>query len=393
MISTRFALVALLVLPSVAIAQRKPADPVGVKPLHKLHPTRGYVDSPYAFDGPGGRLAVITTDGSTWSELEIHDLAQPGVTLVRADLTALTTTPVDLRFASGGARLFLVSRPAPDEKATGFLLDLSGKVVRKLGPAAQLALSEVNGEEVITAWDPQPDAKGGTTYDVTLTASGSGKQLAHRTLVADRDGLIDALDLTILYWRDGYTRLVGRKKGAYDKFKDQRMNDSEGIYDLAQGLLVRDNVIGDVIGYTKLMKLRVGRDNQPAFVRVTDDNHELELIGADDKRVNLKLANPIHHYDLKSLQQEPGAGGKLYFTLTIDPVNPEAVARKVADPELIDLYAVELATAKTVRLARLPRTDRPFAWHVAAGRWAVLRKHKTFERGGPDLEIYELTAK
>ena len=49
-----------------------------------------------------------------------------------------------------------------------------------------------------------------------------------------------------------------------------------------------------------------------------------------------------------------------------------------------------LRKRKTERLARLPQNDREFTWAVAGGRWAVLRKHKGYGRGGPELELYDL---
>ena len=74
----------------------------------------------------------------------------------------------------------------------------------------------------------------------------------------------------------------------------------------------------------------------------------------------------------------------------MDPVNPDALAKKVADPEAIDLYRVESTGGKAVKLARIPKGDRGFVWQAATNRWAVLRKHKGFDRGGAILEIYDL---
>ena len=80
-------------------------------------------------------------------------------------------------------------------------------MVRKFGPASELALVDVDGQTVVIAFDTKPNPKG-ITYDVTITGLESGKVVAHRTLAADADGLIDAIDMQILYWTDGYTRLV-----------------------------------------------------------------------------------------------------------------------------------------------------------------------------------------
>jgi hypothetical protein len=212
-------------------------------------------------------------------------------------------------------------------------------------------------------------------------------------LVADQDEFIKSLDLTLLYWKNGYTQLVGKKKGEYDKLKDQRMNDGEGIYDLVGNQLLRNILIQDVIEYTKLAALRAQHHNQALFVHVTEDLKGVELVTSDDKRVPVKLAEAFHMYDSTSLQSEIGRDGIVYFTLTIDPVNPEAVNRKKQDPEVIDLYRLDpTGDGKATRLARLPKGDRRFGWHHSGGTWVVLRKHKGFGRGGGELEVYSLSS-
>jgi hypothetical protein len=115
------------------------------------------------------------------------------------------------------------------------------------------------------------------------------------------------------------------------------------------------------------------------------------VVTKDDKITRLTTTLGFDHYDPKSLQQQVGRDGKLYFSLTIDPVNPAAVAAKKADPVHIDLYVFDPASGQTERLARLPQNDREYTWSVAGGRWAVLRKHKGYGRGGPELELYDLT--
>jgi hypothetical protein len=272
---------------------------------------------------------------------------------------------------------------------TAWVLDFHGKKVAGFGPAADVALAD--GGAKVAVWDAAPRKGGGTTYDVSVFPAGGGSALAHRTLDADADGLISSIGISVIYWRNGYTQIVGRKQGAYDKFKDQRMNDSEGIYDVVGGVLARDTVLTDVIGWTKLMKVRQGR-NAATFVNVSEDLGKLLLVTPDNKELAVGLAETMDKYDPKSLQQEVGVDGKLYVSLTIDPYNAAAVDRKVADPELVDLYTVDTTSGQATRIARLPKDGREFSWRVAAGRLAFLRRHKGYDRGGPDLEIYDLVS-
>ena len=107
-----------------------------------------------------------------------------------------------------------------------------------------------------------------------------------------------------LYWRNGYTQLVGRKAGQYDKHKDQRMNDSEGIYDVVDGSVIHDTPVTDVIPYTKRTKLRMSRMNTPSFLYVTEDHKKLMWLGADDKEAEVQTDEPFYHYDYASLVSE-----------------------------------------------------------------------------------------
>jgi translation elongation factor P/translation initiation factor 5A len=266
-------------------------------------------------------------------------------------------------------------------------------VVRKWGPALDVALAMVDGAEALVVFDRKPGRKGESTYEVSAHRLDTGKAIKKQKIVADVNGFVKKLDMQILYWMDGYTTLVGRKRGQYDKVMDQRMNDSEAVYSLLDGRFVSNQPMKDLIEWTKLVKLRTAQQNARTILHVTEDLKGLELVTAEGKRVPVEVAEKFFKYDSKSLIAEVGRDGKVYFTLTIDPVNPEALGRKVADPEIIDLYVVEATGGKAKRLARLPRNERRFAWHAARDRWAVLRKHKGIDRGGTELEIYELTAR
>jgi hypothetical protein len=383
----RVSALSLILLSPAALAQKKPPPLEGAKLLADQHPDKGYVDDGFALDGAGGRLALVRTDGASWAEVEVLDLAHASASLAKFDLAALTMRAIHVDFV-GADRLFVVGRPMDGEKATGWLVDLHGKKLATYGPASEVVLAE--GGKEVTAWDSAPKKNGGTTYDVTVYST-AGNAPVHRTLDADADGLISSIGLQVIYWRDGFTQIVGRKLGAYDKFKDQRMNDSEGIYDLVGGNLARDTVLTDVIGWTKLMKVRAGR-NTSTLLTISEDLTKLLLVTPDNKQLTVTLADTLDKYDPKSLVQELSVDGKLYASLTIDPYNAAAVDRKVADPEYIDFYAIDAGTGQASRIARLPKADRDFAWRISAGRLIVLRRSKGFSQGGPDLEIYDLGA-
>ncbi len=369
---------------------KRVAPPVGVKPLSTVHPEQGFVEDAYAFDGSGGRLALVRADASAYAELEIIDLAQGGASLAKFDISPATTWVTSVAFVLDGNQIFFTGKTADEARVTGFVYDLAGKQKRKFGPATDVTLTDVNGTPAVAVYNAIA-RKDGVTHEVSLFRLADGKPLSKkRVLKADVDGFVKPLDLRILYFKNGYAQIVGIKKGAYDKLKDQRLNDNEALYDVNEGKVLRATPIGDLVAYSKLLKLRQLSPNRAVFAVVGDDGRGVDVLTAEDKIVRLETTLSFEHYDPKSLQQQLGRDGKLYFSLTIDPVNPPAVAAKKADPVHIDLYVFDPATSKTERLARLPQNERDFTWAVAGGRWAVLRKHKGYGRGGPDLELYDL---
>jgi hypothetical protein len=382
-----------LAFASPAAAQKKPPQPQGVTKLATIKPDKGFIDDAFTFDGSGGRIAFVRTDASAYAEVEVIQAADQ-TSVTRFDLSAATTAPVFIAFVGDGSRLFVVGRPAESDQSTGYLVDFNGKVVRKWGPGTDVALSEVDGDAAVAVYVAKPN-KTGITHEVQVFSLETGKSLGKkRSFAADADGFVKSIDMTIQYWKNGYTQLIGKKKGAYDKLKDQRMNDGEGVYDVVSGSLLRNTPIVDVIPYTKLSTLRAAHPNQTTFLHVTEDLKGVELITADDKRVTLELAEQFYMYDPNTLQAELLRDGKFAFTLTIDPQNPDAVNNKRNDPELVDLYLFDpSAGAKATRVARLPKDGRRHGFHLSGQTWAVLRKHKGFGRGGGELELYTLAAK
>jgi hypothetical protein len=370
----------------------KIANPEGVKTVSTVHPDAGFVEDAMAFDGAGGRLAWVRADAATTAEVNVVDLAQ-GQTLAKIDVSGLTTWVTRVEFVLDGSKIFVAGRTPDELQVVAGVYDLTGKQLRKWGPATDIALTA--GKEPAVAVYNQTTRADGLTHEVAVFRLKDGKALGKKkSFVADANGFVKALDFTILYFQDGYAQLVGVKKGEYDRTKDQRLNDSQALYDVVEGKILRNTPIQDLIGHAKLAKLRAQHQNQRQFLGVAPDGKSVELVTADDKRVTITTKDlPFDHYVNDSLVWQEARDGKLYFSLTIDPVNPDAVNKKVADPEHIDLYVLAPGQTEAHRLARIAKNQRPFAWVVGGGHWAVLRKHKAQDRGGPDLEILELTSK
>jgi hypothetical protein len=108
------------------------------------------------------------------------------------------------------------------------------------------------------------------------------------------------------------------------------------------------------------------------------------------KKQPATLAVPFRLYDPKSLRVEEGpAPGQLTFGLAIDPVNKDAVERQKADLPMLDVYSADVA-AGTVKMRGRVFVPRPVTWRSRAEVLVVLKRWKSFSRGGDELQIYDL---
>jgi hypothetical protein len=364
------------------------------------NPDRGFIDTPLAFDGAGGRLAYVHTDAAELRDLVIVDLASKGE-ISRVPLPAIAATPVALGFVGGGDRYLVVAR-AGEDRVVAVVLDGAGKVIRKHGPAGEIHPVRYDERPALSLYTRSEKLKGkdaGLRHVIEVFDLDSGKRLGKkRELRTDFDLKLKKPELAINHWLDGYTVAVGMLAGEYDRARDQRAPDAEGWYDVPRGVLARRLPIADVLAHLKLRALLARHPNERVFARVSDDRRRLERV-SEGVIAPVELAEPFHHYDPGSLAYQV-AGGTLFAALTIDPVHPDAAARKKAVPVWTDLYAIAAGPGgdggggggggKARRRARLRPEGAGVRWLASAQHWAVVPRHVGFERGGPELFVYAL---
>jgi hypothetical protein len=208
----------------------------------------------------------------------------------------------------------------------------------------------------------------------------------------------------VVTWQDGYAQIVGERPGAYDKKKDARQPARAAVLDALTGAIVSDNEIADLHGWALASQLRRTNLNRTLLAVVTDEQDGVEVIDTAGRRLPLALPGGarVQNYDRKSLrEQEDPARRALYFSLGLDPLNPDALGRQKADKPYLDLYRVQLAQSgvsgdarpDTARLLRATLDERPVTWVLHGGYVVLLRKHKSFTRGGNELEVYALPAR
>jgi hypothetical protein len=342
------------------------SDARAEEPIWRLEAARGWFDEVLALDDAGGRLALVANDGERRVELEIRDLAQGGAVVGRAALGE--ALPVSLAFTRAGP--LLVTRAG--DRAEAKLYDARGKLLRRAGPATEIAVVERGGRELLVLYTHR-----GGAHEVVVQELARGRVVARRSL---DEG---ALDLTAPSWRDGWTRVGGRRAGRFDATRDQRMPDTDAVYDLIEGRFVRDAAPGDLVTAARVARERARRPGAGAFLFV--DGDRLFAVTGDDLLLTVEL--PLAIYDAASLRQH-ARGDVVTFSLRVDPLNPEAIARKKRDPESFDVFRWSPDAPAPARLLRLAGDGRDVVWHAAGGRIAVLRKHRAYGRGGTEVAVH-----
>ena len=372
------------------------AAPATPKPIFATKSESAFIDDGFALSPQADKLAYIRTNGAEIVQVEIVSLPE-GKTDATFSIAQFTKTPERVLFTPDGKHVVVLSKAPEEDKREAQAYDLTGKPAgKKIGPSQQIAVSSVDGKPAVVTFSDH-DKEGVHTYEVAAF-SADGKQLGKKTLAADKTGLMKEKaagpdGFKVVYWFDDFLRLVGQKKGEYDKKNDVRRPDRAMVWDVFKAKPVEEHEIGDVMEWVKEQKDRVRHPHTAAFAQYAEDLKTLELITPEGKRRTVELARMLYKYEPKSLLQQAGPeANRLYLSLTVDPVNWEAVQHKHAEPDIFDLYVIDTQSGKASRvLTGLLANKRALAWTAAGGRVAILHKHKGFDRGGLELEVYDLT--
>jgi hypothetical protein len=366
------------------------ADPPTIQSgtlVKSVVPEHGFIDDPFAFDGAGGRLAYVSADAASHAEIIVLDLAQRAQ-LMSVDISAFTTAPIEIEFALAGDHFFVIEQPGKTGPKRAALMSASGKIVRTFGPADDIVRAVVADQAAVVLYTTsEARAKRRPKFvqhTVEVRGLATGKRIGKRTtLSTDLTGHSKQLDFTFRYWANGYTSAVGIKGGTWDRREDQRSPDAEGWYDMPTRKFSRQMKIENVVDHTKRMQELSGHPNESAFLEVAQDLSGIRLVSEDKPTASVSLDIPFHRYDRTTLRYRRSADGGFLFPLAVDPVNPDAVARKRADKVWLDLYELAPGATKAKRRARLHLADkRDVMWRATNRYWAVVPRHVGFDRGG-----------
>lgn len=381
-------------------AQPKPAVPplVGATEVEKRTAPAGFIDDVVASDDQ--RLAYVVADVSTKAELHVLTMASQHEAV--ADLAPITLHPIAIQLV--GSRAFVVGQNEDGEQNAA-LVELgtgskpAGTIVYKLGPAKDITVITRDGKPRV-AVHRVTTTPTGTKHEIEIDAIDTGKRVSagHPLELDGKDGN-KKLELTVNHWSDGYTLAHGIKGGEWDKKENQRTPDVEATYDLVTGKFTAQTKIEDLFEQRKRYQTLAEAHDKGDFLHMAWDNSAVQ-IWHNAHAMAVALDQPITNYDPKSLQGFVASDGSAWFVLKTDPVNPDAVARKKADPEYVDVFRAG-ADGKAIRRARVLETGVRVRFGVPglepggkaptganADRFWLIERSSGFERGGKTLTLY-----
>jgi hypothetical protein len=386
----------LLGAPASSQAQPKgaPAQQIsGANLIMKLSPEAGFIDDVIAYDNQ--RVAYVVADTSTKAELRVVQLGCTKCVEAKqelvVDLSPVTLRPTAIRLV--GQRAFVVGA-TEDGNQVGALVDLGKRTdgtIYKVGPAAHVTVIQRDGVPRV-AVHRTTATKTGTRHAIELLALDTGKRVAAgKPFELDGDHH-KKLDFRVNHWADGWTRAHGLKGGEWSKKENQRMPDTEATYDLVTGKFVDNRPIAEVVEQRKRYQSLAEAGGQLDFLRMTWDNTAVQVWHRGQPR-SIEIDQSLAHYDPKSLQGVVSSDGSAWIALKIDPVNADAVARKKADPEFLDIFRVGAGESRATRKARIPARNQRFRFGTIDGaHFWLLERSSGFDRGGRSVTIYQLAS-
>jgi hypothetical protein len=342
---------------------------LGAKATVTAAPSTGFVDDAVTADND--RFVYVAADGTNQAALHVVTIATGAEQIV--DISTLTLQPIALQLV--GQRVLVVGNDANKQSAA--LVELAGKkagsAVYKLAAADHITPIVRDGKPRIAVHRVT-----GTKHTVELVAIENGKRVQAGKPFDTED---KKLDFRVNHWSDGFTRAYGIKAGEWDKKEDQKAPDQEAMFDLVTGKLTTTK-IADLFDQKRRFAALAGGGTLD-FIRFSQDNTALQL-WRGGKMTVLALDQKLTDYEPKSLQ----AVGD-WFALKVDPVNADAVARKRADPEYLDVFRV--ADGKAVRKARVLAKGIRHRFGATGDRFWLIERNASMERGGKSVTLYTLT--
>jgi hypothetical protein len=339
-----------------------------------------FIDDPFDLRSDGKALAWIATDGAASATLHLSEIGGADVKIERAPANA-----VAVRWLSP-TRVLVIWRDPESQALYAQSFTAAGADKEKLGPAELIDVSTLEGKPVVLGY-ARIDSGKSVEHIFTGLHADTLKPLPRKVLKEDKGGMVQG-KFHPLWIEHDLSTLVVKREGEYDKAKDMKRPDRLARFDVFANKLKDEQEIGDLLQFVHVNADHGKHPGEDRFAHISDDHTKLLVVDGATER-DITVDRPLSMFDPESLRWQPLDGGKLAISLTVDPMNPPALKRKKADPAELVLYVVD---GKTVtKRFQLDTGDRPAAWQVVGNQIVILRKSKGFDRGGVDLELYDLT--
>jgi hypothetical protein len=356
-------------------------------------PDKGFIGDPMAFDAGETQFAYIHTDSAKFLNIIVRATSGFKKTAeIKIDNPA--AIPKQLAFTQNGKRLVFVWMDGHKGTRSATLFDIAAqKAVKKIGPADHVALIPHKGQQVVTLTTTKTDKKGGNNFTVSAHRTTDFRKVARGTTYVQADLRLRKPKVRLLYWEPGHASLVGMQKGKYDRKRDIRLPERGTRYNVLLRKVTWSEETKEVVAWTKATTMRPNNKGQLRFLQVADDLKTIHYVDRDNTLGTVKTPLKWRHYEPKSLVQVESWDGKdLHFSVTIDPVNPDAVKRKKADKERCDLYRLDPGPRVTP-LGRVLTRKRTFTWAAGKRFFSYLYKLRGFGRGGKEVAIFKVGTK
>jgi len=357
----------------------------GAKAHSVIAPERGFVGSSFAFDRAGGQLTWVHVDDAHNAAAMLYDVAQRTSTQrvpMKGDSAETTIAP-----ALDGQNFWVVS--SGERGKTARVIAAHGRTLRTFGPAADVVQTLHQGAPV--AVTHRTKALGSATrHFVEVRSLATGRRVGKvASMTTDKTNLERELDFRVHQWADNHLSVVGTKGGAWDPEENQRTPDLSAGFLLLERRFTDRRPISDPIEYRRASLAREEHPNQPVFVYIAEGNQPMRV--TPEGRESITLAEDVSHYDIRTLSSRQLANGGVVFSMRIDPVHPEAAARKLAVKPWTDVYYLAPGETSAVRKARFRHTGkRALSWQAARDTLAILEHHVGFDHGGARLHLFDL---
>lgn len=342
----------------------------------------GFIDDAFALRADGKAVAYLTTDGATSATLHLADVGGNDVKVAGAPIDAVAvewlspTKVLVVRGRDGTSTAQAFTAAGPDK-------------AKPIGPFGRFAFATVDGKRAFVTYTRSE--KRGVEHALVAYAVDTLRTLKKHTWREDAEGQIKLPPSSVkpLWWAEGFTVLAALRAGEFDKSRDIRRPDRYTRLDTFSGKVLAETEVQDVLGFAQVGLVRRDLPNQPVIVRFSDDRKKLLLVDGISEH-EVVLPRELWKYETTTLAWQTLDDKRVALSLTIDPVNPDAVSRKKADVDEIDLYEIDRQSQAARPILHLPGEGRRSSWQIAGNRLLLLRKGKGFDRGGVALEIFEL---